>query len=273
MGLTTLRDSSTVPDMSETFTKLFHSILASSIWREDDHTRLVWITMLAMADRNGYVGSSIPGIASMAHVPLEAAAAALEKFLSPDPWSRSTEFEGRRIEVADRGWNILNYDRFRDMRDEEARKEYERDRKRRSRAARSSVPSCPGQVQNVTVGPLPSAHADVEVDVDRDGEVQKKKARDVAVARPPDVSEQVWNDYVSLRKDKRAKLTATALAQLIREAAKAGRTLEDVLTECVTRGWTGFKADWAKDRATTAPKAASGEPDWDKIDYGKNRRI
>ena len=143
--------------MSETFTKLFHSIIASSIWQEDDATRLVWITMLALSDRYGYVGASIPGLASMANVTTESAATAVAKFLKPDPWSRSQEFEGRRIEVADRGWNILNYPRFRDMRDEEARKEYERDRKRRSRANK-----CPGQSHDVPQCPHPSANSDVD---------------------------------------------------------------------------------------------------------------
>jgi len=116
--------------VSETsFTKLFSSITNSTIWAEDDKTRLVWITMLALSDRNGYVGASIPGLAHQARVSNEAAEKAIQKFLNPDPYSRSPEFEGRRIELADRGWTLLNYQRFREMRDEEVRKEYERSRK------------------------------------------------------------------------------------------------------------------------------------------------
>ena len=61
--------------MSETFSKLFQSILSSTIWCEDHPTRVVWITMLAMADRHGYVGASIPGIAGMARVTVEEAGA------------------------------------------------------------------------------------------------------------------------------------------------------------------------------------------------------
>jgi hypothetical protein len=121
---------SKVRDVSETsFTKLFSSITNSTIWAEDDQTRLVWITMLALADQNGYVGASLPGLAHQARVSIEAATKAIEKFLAPDTYSRSPEFEGRRIEPADRGWTLLNYQRFREMRDEEVRKEYERKRK------------------------------------------------------------------------------------------------------------------------------------------------
>ena len=122
-------------DMSETYSKLFSSITASTIWAEPNPTRIVWITMLAMADRHGYVGASIPGLANTARVSIAECEIAINSFLSPDTYSRSQDHEGRRIEVADRGWVLINYERFRDMRDEEARKEYERNRKRAQRKA------------------------------------------------------------------------------------------------------------------------------------------
>ena len=121
--------------MSETYSKLFSSITASTIWAEPNPTRIVWITMLAMADRHGYVGASIPGLANTARVSIAECEVAINSFLSPDIYSRSPDHEGRRIEVADRGWVLINYERFRDMRDEEARKEYERNRKRVQRKA------------------------------------------------------------------------------------------------------------------------------------------
>ena len=157
-----------VRDVSETYVKLFRSILSSTIWSEDDQTRLTWISMLAMADQNGYVGASIPGIAAQARVPLEAAEKAIEKFLAPDKYSRSQEFEGRRIEVADRGWTILNYDRFRDMRDEEARKTYERERKRAQRKKKSeqvTVQTVPKKSRRVPKSPAMSAQEEEQEDL------------------------------------------------------------------------------------------------------------
>ena len=50
------------------YTKLFNSILMSTIWREDDKTRIVWITLLAMADKNGIAETSIPSLADAARV-------------------------------------------------------------------------------------------------------------------------------------------------------------------------------------------------------------
>jgi hypothetical protein len=37
------------------FTKLLSSITDSTIWGESDGVRIVWVTMLAMADRRGRV--------------------------------------------------------------------------------------------------------------------------------------------------------------------------------------------------------------------------
>jgi hypothetical protein len=100
--------------MSENFTKLFASITDSSVWMEDSDTRIVWVTLLAMADANGYVGSSIPGIAARAHVSLDVTERALAKFQAPDKYSRSKAHEGRRIAEVDRGWKLLNYRSFRE---------------------------------------------------------------------------------------------------------------------------------------------------------------
>ncbi len=106
--------------MSMTFTKLFSSITESTIWLEDDQTRLLWITMLAMADRMGRVWGSVPGLAHRANIPTEAAKKALEKFMSPDKDSRTKDNEGRRIEEMDGGWRLLNHAKYRAIRDEEA---------------------------------------------------------------------------------------------------------------------------------------------------------
>jgi hypothetical protein len=110
--------------MQRGFTKLFNTIVTSTIWQEDDKTRIVWITMLAIADAFGNVFAAIPGLASVANVSIEAAGKAVANLLAPDEWSRTKDFEGRRIEVIDGGWHILNYGKYRKMMDEEERREY-----------------------------------------------------------------------------------------------------------------------------------------------------
>lgn len=112
--------------MSVTFTKLFNSITESTVWCEPDRTRLVWITMLAMADRHGRVWASIPGLANRARVPVEDCRTAIDTFLAPDRDSRTDLNEGRRIEPIDGGWRLLNHQKYRDIRDEESIKEAKR---------------------------------------------------------------------------------------------------------------------------------------------------
>ena len=89
-------------------------------------TRIVWITMLAMADKRGRVWGSVPGLANRARVPEEDCQVALDCFLAPDRHSRSQEYEGRRIEKIDGGWRLLNYVKYRDLRDEESIRESKR---------------------------------------------------------------------------------------------------------------------------------------------------
>lgn len=99
--------------MSDGFTKLFGSLIHSTIWREADHVRLVWITMLAIVNRDGVVEASLPGLADAARVTVEQCEEALSKLGEPDKYSRSKEHDGRRIVEVDGGWRLLNYDTYR----------------------------------------------------------------------------------------------------------------------------------------------------------------
>lgn len=67
-----------------------------------------------------------------------------------------------------------------------------------------------------------------------------------ACNRPEGVLESLWEDFITLRKAKKAPLTASALKGIEREAKKAGMNIEEALYECCSRGWTGFKAEWIK---------------------------
>lgn len=60
-------------------------------------------------------------------------------------------------------------------------------------------------------------------------------------------SEQVWHDYLEHRKNKRAKLTQSALVVLmkhINDCLAFGFSTDGILSECMAQGWTGFKANW-----------------------------
>jgi hypothetical protein len=128
--------------MQKGFTKLFNSIITSTIWSEDDKTHIVWITMLALCDRYGDISASIPGLAKVANVSIEATNAALENLMRPDPYSRTKDHQGRRIVEIDGGWHVFNYAKYRDMLSAEERKEYKakKERERRERVRQQLAP-------------------------------------------------------------------------------------------------------------------------------------
>jgi uncharacterized protein YdaU (DUF1376 family) len=92
-----------------------------------------------------------------------------------------------------------------------------------------------------------------------------KRESATVVACPPDVSQQIWGDWVALRKSKKAPITQTVLNGAIAEAKILGWPLEKFLAEWCSRGSQGLKAEWIvkpnpadKARLTVAP---SNEPD------------
>ncbi len=143
------------------FSKLYGSIVHSTVWREPHTTRIVWITMLALADAGGYVGASLPGLADAARVTREECEAALGSFLAPDPDSRSKDHDGRRIEIVDGGWVLLNYAAYRAGRDPEVRRQQNRDAQARYRDRQPRKPDV-SQAQPI------SAHAEAEAEAEAD---------------------------------------------------------------------------------------------------------
>lgn len=90
-------------------------MLVSSVWAESQETRLVWITMLLLADSDGVVWGAVPGLAKQAGVSLEGCREALRILGEPDPDSRTQAFEGRRIITIEGGWRLVNAVKYRDM--------------------------------------------------------------------------------------------------------------------------------------------------------------
>lgn len=151
------------------FTKLSRSILLSTVWRESHETVRVWITLLALVDNpDGYVFASLPGLADEARVTLEQCKAALACFLSPDEYSRSKEYDGRRIEEVDGGWQILNYAKYRDGRDPEARRRQNRDAQARHRSRKPKSAKVSPRKPRSSAGKPKSAQAETEAESETD---------------------------------------------------------------------------------------------------------
>lgn len=138
------------------YAKLFTSILNSSLWSADPPTRVLFVTMLAMADREGRIFASRSGLQYQARLGDDTFGRALDALAAPDLDSsdlmRNPENRGRRIEVAEGGWSVINYGYYRGLQDEDERRNGARERQQRHREltkARAVTPSHTPS-QNVT---------------------------------------------------------------------------------------------------------------------------
>jgi hypothetical protein len=92
--------------------------------------------------------------------------------------------------------------------------------------------------------------------MEKEGKAPKVAA--TVVACPPDVGVQVWQDWLALRKAKKAPVTETVVNSARKESEKAGISLNAFLTIWCARGSQGLQADWLKpqERTTFAQQAA-----------------
>jgi len=232
------------------YTKLFNSIITSTIWSEDDQTRIVWITMLAIADKNGEVQGSIPGLARIAGVPVEACRAAITKFLSPDVDSRTKDDEGRRIELIDGGWHLLNHSKYRDMASDADRAEKSAIRQARHREKmKRNASTCPQIVTHSNTSVTPESHqipqADTNTDTNTDTDSDTKADRDTKLKKPTTAN---FNEFWSAYPKKTAKADAERAWDKIRP------DLQSVLTAL---SWQTKLEDWTKENGKFIPFPAS----------------
>lgn len=73
-----------------------------------------------------------------------------------------------------------------------------------------------------------------------------KRESATVVACPPDVNQQIWDDWKQLRKAKKAPVTETVVKGARKEAAKANMEFSDFLSVWCARGSQGLQADWLK---------------------------
>lgn len=82
-------------------------------------------------------------------------------------------------------------------------------------------------------------------------------------------------DWLKVRKEKRAPLTQTAWDDVKLEAEKAGITPAEAVRVSATNSWQGFKASWMEKAAKPAPAGARGQAHggFAQRDYGTGGRL
>jgi hypothetical protein len=118
------------------------------------------------------------------------------------------------------------------------------------------------EASRILANPRERSSGDQGVDQGKDldqGSKEKAPRKRVAPAiqKPDEVTDQVWSDWLELRKAKRAPVTQTVVDGAASEAAKAGMTLDGFLSVWCSRGSQGLQAEWIKPHERTAGQLQS----------------
>jgi hypothetical protein len=211
------------------YTKLFSSILYSTIWQAPDNVRLVWITMLAMKDRDGLVEASIPGLAKTAGQTIAQTEDALAVLMAPDPYSRTPDNEGRRIVTIDGGWSVLNHDTYRNKGNADEERAKTAARVARYRARKKDVTVTAG---NALSRPVTTSDPDPEADPDTD--------------RKDSMCPPAAGHVVSTKKGQGLPERAWAGADYLREKILAKQPGNVIAAKPWTDAKTGTRRKWAE---------------------------
>lgn len=140
------------------YVKLFSSIYQGTL-RGNSDGLLVFTNLLAHADRDGVADIHPRAIGEETGLPIDRVKDALLMLESPDDESRSPEEQGRRIVRIDEhrawGWQVVNYAKYREIRNDEDRREQNREAQKRWRDKHKSA--------SVSHDKPRSAHAEAEV--------------------------------------------------------------------------------------------------------------
>jgi len=176
------------------YTKLFSSILMSSIWEESTETRLVWVTLLALADQHGHVDGTVKSLARVSRVSVEECQGALACLLGPDVDDRSGVLDGRRIVPEAGGWRLVNHAAYRSRMSADERRERDKLRKRNARLSAAS-PQTSEIVRDVS-----QAEAEAEASPKAKAEQNTKSTRSALIVSALDLEKlQRHNAYIGAR--------------------------------------------------------------------------
>ena len=252
------------------YTKLFGKILTSSVWTYDHATRIVWITLLAAMDEDGFAHyATVKSLAAVAQVSMDEATAALQILEQPDPDSSNTAHDGRRIEKVPGGWLVLNAAHYRQMQRRTDSRAAHAERMRRYRARKAEEQAGAGKsdacVMPVTLQRdgsvmVVTAHTDTEADTDTEAEASAEIS---VLARSSDHAE-TGGSPTGDRKHEQAfqafwtvypRKTAKATAAKAYAALRPSQALQATILAAVRQ--QAASHDWQKDGGRFVPHAAT----------------
>lgn len=246
------------------YNKLFSKILDSSIWLESTETRIVWITLIAAMDQDGFAAfSAIENLARRAGVTVTQAEAAVIVLLNPDVESGDPDFGGRRIERVPGGFIVLNAIKYREISNDANRREQTRLRVAAHRERLAKLKACNVNVthsnaESVFVTPASASASEC---------IKSAKTKKMELPGIPEKLNtpefvSAWSRWLSHRKEIGHPIRHTMAENQFKRFAEIGipraiRMIEYTITE----GWQGLREPDKNSKLVGNPAAAKRATD------------
>lgn len=260
------------------YAKVFSSLFDGSMRGQPDLI-LVFINMLTRCDSDGCVDRTPRAIADETGLPIERVKDAIKMLESPDSESRTPDMEGRRIVLVsgDRtwGWQIVNFRKYRSIRDEQSRRQQNREAQQRYKSKTNKPESSkvsqekPDKPQSAHTEAEAEAHTEADTETDNRyraasvplADASKMLAKKQAVIPEALMSisgfKDAWEGYLESRKSKRQKATEKAKELILAKLATRPNDSVAGLNIAIERSWTGFDWDWVDNADKRKPFSGS----------------
>ena len=215
--------------------KIFESIYDGTL-AEDWRALITFQQMIVLCDSDGVLDMTTQAVSRRTGIPIEHINAGVEILEQPDPHSRTSDDQGRRIMRLDDhrawGWKIINHQKYRDLVDHETVKEQNRVRQQRYRDKHKGVIKNNVTSHTVTENNAPSRHTNTDANTNI-----KKLAHKF---------DKFWDAY--------PKKKSKGAAEKVWRAIKPSDQLLKTMLEAIERGKQSDS--WEQDRGQFIPYPA-----------------
>ena len=159
------------------YAKLFPELYTGSMIGAGCVVFAIWPYALANCDAEGYVELNPKLLAMVLGASVQEIQQAIDFLMRPDPDSRSKAEDGRRIVKEGQFlYRLVNYEKYRAIRDKQDRREYQREWDRKKRPSGHKRSASPTQSDTVRHSPTGPTQAEAEAEVDKEESRKKKPA-------------------------------------------------------------------------------------------------
>ena len=188
--------------------------------------------MIVLCDIDGVIDMTPQALSARTSIPLDIIQTGIEHLEKPDPYSRTQESDGRRIERLDEhrawGWRLVNYTKYRHLKDAEMVRAQNRERQQRHRSTSQDVTPCHSPSQSVTLSNTNKRQVEVDVEVDVEASTNSHFSNEKSTTSKKIKNSVPYEAIVSLYHEKLPKLPKCIKLTNQRKGYIRQRWLEDL---------------------------------------------